>query len=55
MTRLKTRLKEEGKRGNLKIMMNSMYGSIVTGSKIPSKYFRPISRRLKIENIFDNE
>ena len=37
----------------LKMAMNSMYGSIVSSSKIPSKFFRPIQRRLKIENIFD--
>jgi len=37
----------------LKQQINSMYGKMVSSSKIPSKYFRPTQRRLKIENIFD--
>lgn len=45
--------KEECTALKLRLAMNSMYGSIVSGSKIPSKFFRPIQRRLKIENIFD--
>lgn len=39
--------------GSLKKQINSMYGKMVSSTKIPSKYFRPIQRRLKIENIFD--
>ena len=50
-------MKEEGKWnsyvGSLKNQINSIYGAMVSSSKIPSKYFRPIQRRLKIENIFD--
>ena len=38
---------------SLKMAMNSMYGAMVSSIKIPSKYFRHIQRRLKIENIFD--
>jgi hypothetical protein len=45
--------KTKEKNPSLKMAMNSMYGSIVSSSKIPSKFFRPIQRRLKIENIFD--
>ena len=45
--------KTKEKSTSLKMAMNSMYGSIVSNSKIPSKFFRPIQRRLKIENIFD--
>ena len=50
------RLKEEGKWtsyvGSLKHQINSAYGKMISNSKIPSKYFRPIQRRLKIESIF---
>jgi len=50
------RLKEEGKWnsyvGSLKHQINSAYGEMISNSKIPSKYFRPIQRRLKIESIF---
>ena len=56
---LRRKMKEEGKWnsyvGSLKHQINSMYGEMVSSSKIPSKYFRPIQRRLKIENIFDND
>lgn len=45
--------KQKEECASLKMAMNSMYGSIVSSSKIPSKFFRPIQRRLKIENIFD--
>jgi hypothetical protein len=41
--------------GSLKNQINSMYGAMVSSSKIPSRYFRPIQRRLKIEKIFNNE
>ena len=40
---------------SLKMAMNSMYGKMVSSTKIPSRYFRPIQRRLKIENIFDGK
>jgi hypothetical protein len=50
------RLKEEGKWNSyvvtLKEQINSAYGKMISNSKIPSKYFRPIQRRLKIESIF---
>jgi hypothetical protein len=51
-------MKEEEEKWNahvatLKQQMNSMYGAMVSSSKIPSRYFRPIQRRLKIENIFN--
>jgi hypothetical protein len=56
---IRRKMKEEGKWnssvGSLKHQINSMYGAMVSNSKIPSKYFRPIQRRLKIENIFDND
>jgi hypothetical protein len=56
---LRRKMKEEKKWnsyvGSLKQQINSMYGAMVSSSKIPSKYFRPIQRRLKIEKIFDNE
>jgi hypothetical protein len=52
---IRQKLKEEGKWNSLKHQINSMYGAMVSNSKIPSKYFRPIQRRLKIENIFDND
>ena len=51
-------MKEEEEKCNahvatLKQQINSMYGKMVSSTKIPSRYFRPIQRRLKIENIFD--
>ena len=52
---IRRKLKEEGKWNSLKHQINSMYGAMVSNSKIPSKYFRPIQRRLKILKIFDNE
>ena len=53
-------MKEEEDKWNahvatLKQQINSMYGKMVSSSKIPSRYFRPIQRRLKIENIFKND
>lgn len=53
---LRRKMKEEGKwnaHDALKQQINSMYGKMVSSTRIPSKYFRPIQRRLKIENIFD--
>jgi len=54
---IRRKMKEEEKWnsyvGSLKKQINSMYGTMVSSTKIPSKYFRPIQRRLKIENIFD--
>lgn len=54
---LRRKMKEEEKWNahvaTLKQQINSMYGKMVSSTKIPSKYFRPIQRRLKIENIFD--
>jgi len=56
---IRRKLKEEEKwnsyAGSLKHQINSMYGAMVSSSKIPSRYFRPIQRRLKIEKIFDND
>jgi len=56
---IRRKLKEEEKWnsyvGSLKHQINSMYGAMVSSSKIPSRYFRPIQRRLKIEKIFDND
>lgn len=49
---IRRKMKEE-EIGSLKKQINSMYGTMVSSTKIPSKYFRPIQRRLKIENIFD--
>lgn len=51
-------MKEEEEKWNahvatLKQEINSMYGKMVSSTKIPSRYFRPIKRRLKIEKIFD--
>ena len=51
-------MKEEEDKWNahvatLKQQINSVYGKMVSSTKIPSKYFRHIQRRLKIENIFD--
>ena len=51
-------MKEEEDKWNahvatLKQQINSMYVKMVSSTKIPSRYFRPIQRRLKIENIFD--
>ena len=54
---LRRKMKEEGKWNahvaTLKQQINSMYGKMVSSTRIPSKFFRPIQRRLKIENIFD--
>jgi len=52
---LRRKMKEDGKwkHSRLKQQINSMYGKMISGTKIPNKYFRPIQRRLKIENIFD--
>ena len=56
---IRRKMKEEEKWnsyvGSLKNQINSMYGTMVSSSKIPSRYFRPIQRRLKIENIFNND
>lgn len=54
---LRRKMKEEGKwnahEATLKQQINSMYGKMVSSTRIPSKFFRPIQRRLKIQNIFD--
>ena len=54
---LRRKMKEEEKWNahvaSLKLQINSMYGKMVSSTKIPSRYFRPIQRRLKIENIFN--
>jgi hypothetical protein len=56
---IRRKMKEEGNWnsyvGSLKHQINSMYGAMVSSSKIPSRYFRPIQRRLKIEKIFYND
>jgi hypothetical protein len=47
---LRRKMKEEEKWNahvaTLKQQINSMYGKMVSSTKIPSKYFRPIQRRL---------
>jgi len=40
------------KRKDIKLLINSMYGSIGSASMIPVRFFRPTWRRIKIQNIF---